>query len=491
MSAIFTYRPSEGGWFIETESPTTSMEVSAIIGREVRSDDFPGDLTVVGHVQVGGKWIVILKRAAERELRGLLLERDEYPDFDPFRAAASITPVWPELTDAISAAASLPPPIRAILATQPGTDQEMFSNAGLQSYLPYAYAAFVQAPTTERRQRYWSYLPAKFNIATYPLARFGALGKASIGATQSLGPGTPTAASPEHPWARPAGPSLASDAAAPAAIMAKLEELEQRIVRLSPDNRPLPSVVSQYDRQFSGVGDALRIVESRLDKLEMQQRAARKKLETIGPAAPAKTPASGKTGEPAPRGAEDKKGKTSVAQPVIGPTMGTASGGVAGRSTALRWMTAPVVAIVASASTAGLLTFLTRPDLATDVKQAQGWAKRAEDAAANVRLAGDNAVKAVEVKSATAVTDITEAATVAKAAVTDAGNAGSVKIEQARSAALESLTKVRDATLACMPGLAKAQIELASAEKQNQRASNLDRLGEALRDAEAKCAPKP
>ncbi len=55
---------------------------------------------------------------------------------------------------------------------------------------------------------------------------------------------------------------------------------------------------------------------------------------------------------------------------------------------------------------------------------------------------------------------------------------------------MELLTKAQTAMLACMPLLAKAQVDLATARKQNQR-NGINQLETAAKNAEAKCVPKP
>lgn len=268
MSASFVYRPSEKGWFIDTPLATTSMEVSAIVGREIRPDDFPSDVTVVGHVQNDGKWIVIVKPAGERQLLGVLLDREEYLTFDPFSIAAGIEPVREELTEAVDASSSVSQAVIASLAAAPSSAQELFTKAGLPSYLPYALAAFMRAELAERRQNYWSYLPSRLALASVPLSRFGARGERAL-----IVPAAAAGITADFDSARSGSQADTSEPAA-ANLAARLGELERIIQRLSAERaRPAEAAAAPVpdDLKADAIRDRLRMLEQGIEQLAAER----------------------------------------------------------------------------------------------------------------------------------------------------------------------------------------------------------------------------
>ncbi len=516
MSALFTFRPYLQGWLVKADSPTVERDVSAIVGREVHVEDFPTNIAVVGHVAVGNTWIAILKPAGRAEFLGALLQRQEYSAFDPFKVVAELEG-GQDVAQAIEAAALLPDSSTDAVVQPPRVPQDMFLLAGLSSYLPLAYAAFIRAPAAERRLNYWSFLPRRFALATYPLARFGEL------AARQFSPSTQASIAPTpHVVAPPGRPIAAApvgtEQAPPPDVtpaLARLARLEERVETLAkskksltvPDNGSNAVSPSAFD-------NAINAIRVRLDNLEVRTDVVQ---ETVGTAV-----------------------KTSLRQD---------SEPTAGRRRLMDWIAGAVVAIVASVGTTGLLILVTRPDMLTHVERAMEAATRAEIAAerggqaagvsANIQLdlnskaaqvteavkraeisiseaatnaadeatrrvarAIDDALRAIAGAQTTATAAVTTAqadvmTTITKAQTTATATATKEVFDAGKKAASElattqsTLTQTHGMMIACMTAIADAQIELAKAKTALQRETMAALLATAVKDAEGKCSPKP
>lgn len=514
MSAPFTFRPSGKGWLVKADSPAVEREVATIVGHEVHVEDFPADTTVVGHVSVGNTWIVILKPAARDEFVGALLQRREYGDFDPFRVVAGLDG-GEDVAQAIEAAKSLPASSVDAVTPQPGTPSKLFRVANVATYLPLAYAVFLKADLTGRRENYWSYLPRHFLPASFHLARFGALGERNVTAAEITVPVEVT-------------PSAAPDVVdqsilkAHAARLAALEEKIELLASRPPPPRQDDSRLDQYNKRFSSIDDAIKVVDTRISnlavRLQTQQLAAKAQTEqtTVKPAAGGAL-VGADASSPADVGTRSENGSAQQSGPMPGTVISARTAAEPKPSPLQR--IAPALTVVVSAITAGLIVAITRQDLSSEIGRAADSATRAEAASAQVEALAPEfdvklAAKVTEVTDAitnaeknakrsittaendataavtTATKAISAAETNAKAAIETAGNTARGAVEGASKTAVELLTKARTAMLACMPLLAKAQVDLATARKQNQR-NGINQLEAVIKNAEAKCVPEP
>lgn len=495
MSEPFTFKATSDGWVVKSTSTTLGAGIATIVGREIHVEDFPHDIPVVGHVIFGNRWIVVLKPAQRREFLGLVVERSEYIEADPFLALASLSPGGEEAAAAITAAGSLDQATRAALAPPLTRPQDMFVLAGLSDYLPLAYAAFSGASAAERRSAYWSYLPTRFQLTAFPLARFGDLGTRRWQHPGAAAPSIAAAPAPAAPVAPiPTAPDISDH-------LARLEKVERLVKELAtPAASPTPPATidtGRYDSRMTGLDDAMRDIVSRLDSFQVR-------LDTL-PTATGSAEVALKSGEQPSATAEVPvaPGSAGQAAKVVGAKAGPAAGTTSAGKDKLRlpaWAMPALVAVIASVATAGLLTFLTRQDVSGDVKAAETAKTEAEaarqgaKAALNAIINDQQPVVAAALANATqAASDAETARGLAVAASNEAASAGATSITAigtAQTGAIDALTKKTDALVACLRNVGKAQADLIEALTDKAGANTTKRLEAALKLADDNCPPK-
>ena len=69
-TARFTYYRTESGWRMKTDEPGLEGPLEGVFRYELRLDEVPVDLPVVGHCRVLGLWCVFFRAATSTTLSG-------------------------------------------------------------------------------------------------------------------------------------------------------------------------------------------------------------------------------------------------------------------------------------------------------------------------------------------------------------------------------------------------------------------------------------
>lgn len=248
------YSTTPTGWKLDAEARIVA-QIAGLFGSDIQVDEFPKDITCVGHRPIGGRrWLVVVKPAGMREMRGRLLDETAYMSlrFDPFAALADIVD-----DDALRAALQAGPQlqnshsideIEAVARVSRPAD--LFAADG-RAYLTAAYGAFLRGSAAQRAKPYWSALPPRHQPSDYPLCRFAISGKRQHVDEWDTPADTSTSSLPSS-----AKPTLSRGDSSSSDIQAELSALRSEMAAIAGNVRDNAGGIALLRAQIATISEA-------------------------------------------------------------------------------------------------------------------------------------------------------------------------------------------------------------------------------------------